>query len=186
MKTTFRVLIPAYIFIFILYILMLSPAISQAHAESGTFIVNANDDRGDAEPGDGMCKTIDDTCTLRAVIIEANVHPGEDMIVLPNGTYILTITGTGENQSVTGDLDITEAVSILGDSSVSTVIDASLLGDRAIEILASANPVSISNLSINGVNIPGSIGGGICSAFDVTLIPNTVLYENTHWEITMG
>src|SRR5437868_35632 len=35
-----------------------------------------------------------------------------DTIILPSGTYTLTVSGTGENAAATGDLDITEDVAI--------------------------------------------------------------------------
>ncbi len=71
-------------------------------------------------------------CSLREAIRSANVdaavHPdcpagtGADTIRLPAGTYRLTIPGAGEDAAATGDLDITETVTILGAGAASTCL----------------------------------------------------------------
>lgn len=65
-----------------------------------SFIVNSTNDGGDATPGDGLCKTTGNVCTLRAAIEEANARPlyeGYDRTQIPiefgiSGTGIKTIT----------------------------------------------------------------------------------------------
>src|SRR5262245_13636387 len=52
--------------------------------------------------------------TLRSSIIAANATPGADIIRVPAGSYALTLTGAGEDAAASGDLDITEAVTIRG------------------------------------------------------------------------
>ena len=47
----------------------------------------------DKNPGDGVCADINNKCSLRAAIMEANAFPGTDTIMVPNGTYTLTIAG---------------------------------------------------------------------------------------------
>src|SRR4051794_30825064 len=69
------------------------------------FTVNTTRDDVDANPGDGVCRTIKGDCTLRAAIQEANALPGTDTILLPAGTFTLTRAGAGENAAATGDLD---------------------------------------------------------------------------------
>ena len=44
--------------------------------------------------------------SLRDAILAANATAGDDIITLPAGTYTLTLTGTGEDGAITGDLDI--------------------------------------------------------------------------------
>jgi hypothetical protein len=46
-----------------------------------------------------------DASTLRAAVIAANANPGADTIMVPAGTYVLTIAG---------DLNITDSVTIVG------------------------------------------------------------------------
>ena len=46
--------------------------------------------------------------------MEANAFPGTDTIILPNDKIILTIPGAEEDSSLTGDLDITHPLTIIG------------------------------------------------------------------------
>ncbi len=46
----------------------------------GAFKVDTTSDLGDAFPGDGVCATIEGSCSLRAAITEANASPGPDYI----------------------------------------------------------------------------------------------------------
>ena len=45
--------------------------------------------------------------SLRSAIEAADAHGGANTIILPSGTFTLTIAGAGEDASATGDLDIT-------------------------------------------------------------------------------
>ena len=56
-------------------------------------------------------------CTLRAAITVANANPGPDEIDLDPtlGTYTITIAGIAEDANDTGDLDITDDLTINGD-----------------------------------------------------------------------
>lgn len=45
-----------------------------------TLTVDSAGDQGDANKGDGLCRTSSNTCTLRAALEEANVHPGPEII----------------------------------------------------------------------------------------------------------
>src|SRR5262245_48968444 len=85
-----------------------------APAAAATFTVELTTDLVDTSPGDGLCRSgpSAQTCTLRAAVQEANVLPGPDVIVVPPGTYSLTINGAGEDLSATGDLDVTGPLTI--------------------------------------------------------------------------
>src|SRR4051812_17951417 len=61
--------------------------------------------------------------SLRSAIMAANAHPGADTILLPNGTFKLTIAGTGEDAAAKGDLDIRGDLNIQGKGHVNTVVD---------------------------------------------------------------
>ena len=50
----------------------------------------------------------DSVTSLREAIIAANASAGDDEITLPADTYTLTLAGSGEDGSATGDLDITD------------------------------------------------------------------------------
>lgn len=91
------------------------------------FTVDSAVDAIDADPGDGACATAVGECTLRAAIQETNALPGPDEITLPAGTYELTIPGRAEDAAVTGDLDITDDLTITGAGRDATIIDGGQL-----------------------------------------------------------
>ncbi len=127
------------------------------------FVVNSTVDAADVSPGDGVCAALVDrgtACTLRAAIQEANALAGADTIIVPQGTYTLTIGGAGEDQAATGDLDIRDSVKLLGAGPELTIINGNQL-DRVFEIgfnvIASICDVTIQN----GAAVETENGGGI-------------------------
>jgi hypothetical protein len=123
----------------------------------------------EANPGDTVCQTVNaGECTLRAAIMEANALAGPDDVVVPAGTYVLTIAGQGEDAAVTGDLDITGDLSIMGAGPATTIVDGGAL-DTVFHIL-SGNTVEIS-----GVTIRNGSGGGISNSGIRTIGKDTVL-----------
>src|SRR5512142_1870390 len=138
-----------------LILLFLAPA--QGHA--ATFTVN---DPGDTAPVPANCVSGTGVCTLRAAVLAANTSPAADTIVLPAGTYTLTIPGRNENAAATGDLDIVIAggpLTISGAGAATTIIDANQI-DRAFDVIAQS-PVVISDVTIQHGNTAGAVGGGI-------------------------
>lgn len=144
------------------------------------FTVNSLADATDATPGDGICETAggNNSCTLRAAIQESNALSGTDTIVLPAGTYLLTIPGMDENAAATGDLDITEAVVINGAGRDTTTVDGSDL-DRVFHLLLPADEIGqLSGLTIQQGDPHFTPGGGIfvqtgrLSLADARLIDN--------------
>ncbi|MEX0682036.1 MAG: right-handed parallel beta-helix repeat-containing protein [Dehalococcoidia bacterium] len=128
----------------------------------------------------------DGDCSLREAITAANqdvvvddcaADSGADTITLPAGTYTLTITGPDEEAAVTGDLDVTDDLTINGAGAGSTIIEACAgvpcAGvDRVFDVLTGT--VSISGVTIrNGAAAHGSPflgnGGGIQNASGSTL-----------------
>src|SRR5262245_17583375 len=91
-------------------------------AHAATFTVNSTADSIDANLGDSACSTSTGVCTLRAAIMEANALVGADVIELPAGLYPFRIAGTGENVAASGDLDVTDNLSIVGAGATNTVI----------------------------------------------------------------
>ena len=144
-----------------------------------SFTVNANTDMVDAMPGDGICETAsgNSMCTLRAAIMEANARVGSDTIYLPAATYHLTIPGAGENGCLSGDLDITESLTIIGDQTASSIIDANGLVDRVLHILSGDDSVSISNVTLQN-GFTNESGGGIASAAFLEL--DKVVIRHSH------
>src|SRR5690606_37164132 len=105
-----------------------------------TYTVTDFGDVADAAPGDGTCETAPGNggCTLRAAIQEANAAAGPAVIALPQGTFTLSLTGTGEDAATTGDLDITDTLTITGAGAGRTFIDAAGI-DRVFHVHAGAS-----------------------------------------------
>jgi CSLREA domain-containing protein len=150
-------------------------------AQAITFTVNSTADDVDVAPGDGVCATAGGVCTLRAAIQEANALAGPDIIVLKAKKYYLAIPGTEENAAATGDLDITDSLTIKGVSSAQTIINGGAV-DRVFQIIG---PVTVKfvNLSIqNGFSVWEGAGiynsGGIVSLVSCSVVNNVSAGSN--------
>lgn len=141
-------------------------------AQAATFTVTKT-----ADMNDGAC---DADCSLREAIISANAAPGTDVITLPAGTYILSIPGTDEYEAATGDLDISDDLTINGAGSSTTIIDGGGL-DRIFSpnnYLQSNASVAFQDVTIqNGFAYSGG-GIAILSGTDVRL-DRVVFKDNT-------
>ncbi len=130
-----------------------------------------------ADTNDGTC---DADCSLREAIIAANANPGADTITLPADTYTFTIAGAGEDLAATGDLDITDDLTINGAGMASTMIDAAQL-DRVFDVdpAGSGVTVVIAGVTIKGGD-PGDSAGGIQNKGNLTLESVTVTGNETN------
>lgn len=126
--------------------------------------------------------TVNGNCTLREAIRAANSNAfvdacpkgnGADTIILPAGTYVLALAGTGENSAATGDLDITEDLTIEGAGKTSTIISGNGL-DRVFDIY---DPTQISDVTISSGDSGSESGGGI-RASDALTLTNSRVREN--------
>lgn len=148
-------------------------------AQAATFTVNTTADNA---PGSAECSGAAGDCGLRQAIDKANTTAGDDTVSLPAGDYKLTITGAGEDANQTGDLDIENngVLTLTGAGARSTTIDASGIGERAVQVLTD------STASISGVTVTGGVessgnyfntgggGGGIENDGTLTLTDSTV------------
>ncbi|RLC28214.1 MAG: hypothetical protein DRH37_09860, partial [Deltaproteobacteria bacterium] len=146
---------------------------------TATFTVNSTTDAVDNNPGDGVCSTSTNICTLRAAIQETNALAGDDTITLPIGTYTLTIAGKNEEGAATGDLDIDDNLIINGSNANDTIIDGNSL-DRVFDIRNPHNVVFTSMTIQNGRADDTSIfhfgGGAIRGGGNLSL--NSVVLKN--------
>jgi CSLREA domain-containing protein len=116
--------------------------------------------------------TANGTCTLREAIRSANVNLSVDACaagsvlvvdqihVLP-GTHIVDLgSGNGEDNAVTGDLDILGGVVIRGASAEFSIVDGTGPGatDRLFHIHSGAEDVTIEGVALRGGNTAG-VGG---------------------------
>lgn len=157
--------------------------------QAATFDVNNAGDLplGASSPCDGV-----GTCTLRAAVQAANaasntadsqgvVQP--DIINIPAGTYTLTITNTGgvnEDLAATGDLDITESVTLTGAGSGTTLIDGNNI-DRVFHIIQSGSntvAVNLSDVTVENGYLSGGIGSGIYNNGGTVTITNATISNN--------
>ncbi len=158
---------------------------------AATFTVNSGYDVNDLDPGNGLCVAyliinppfVLPFCTLRAAIEETNALPGEDVIVLGSGTYRLNLSGLGEDQASTGDLDITDSLQIVGAGTNETFIDAEGL-DRVFDILGENTTVTLSQLTITNGNLPAGQpysqkGGGGVRNLASLFLENVALSKNS-------
>ena len=146
-------------------------------SDGTTFTVNSTDDAIDASPGDSACETAagNGECTLRAAIQEANALPGAQTISLPSGSLALTLSGPDEDSAVTGDLDITDDLTISGAGHAHTFVDGSA-ADRVFDIAATAR-ATFSGFTIMDGNTNSSVaadGGGIRNLGNLDLDEVTV------------
>lgn len=146
-------------------------------------------DTADDELGDGG-----NDCSLREAIQAANTDTsvdgcpageGDDAILLPAGTYVLTLSGTEEDANATGDLDIiTGTLILMGPGPERTVIDGNQV-DRVLHVHKGVT-VEIHGIRITQGRTPGgypggerSAGGGIYNAGTLLLSFSTVISNTT-------
>lgn len=142
-----------------LLVIAASFAFGQATAAPQTFTVTKT-----ADTADGVCGA---DCSLREAISAANANPGADTIILPAGTYALTLTTTLEDDNADGDLDIRDDLTLIGAGAATTTIIAAG-GDRVFHLLATAT-VTITGVTLRGNgDVPGS--GGV-----ILVVPGTSL-----------
>jgi CSLREA domain-containing protein len=127
-----------------------------------------------ADTNDGLCSGAD--CSLREAVIRANVCAGTQTIRVPAGTYTLTRVGADEEAAATGDLDLTDSVTILGTSR--PVIDGNG-ADRIFDVTAGVT-ASLSGLVLqNGHAYNGS--GIRVTAATLNLNESTIQNNISTW-----
>lgn len=156
--------------------LLLAPPTHGQQASGQALAVDSVADAVDVAPGDGMCSTAAGECTLRAAIQETNALPGPDAINVTAGVYTLTIEGRQEDSAATGDLDITDDLTITGAGQEATIVDGNGI-DRVFDV-AGEITAGMAGLTLRGGHTLESgdpcastdpfarsgRGGGICSA----------------------
>ncbi len=130
-----------------------------------SFTVDTLADEVDAAIGDSACATSTGFCSLRAAIQESNAIAGPGEVIVPAGEYVTTIAGTGDDAAATGDLDITDALTLRGAGRDVTTIDGGGL-DRVLHVLFAFDLVhaQVMDLAVrNGAAVlaDNAVGGGI-------------------------
>jgi len=122
-----------------------------SYASTTTFTVTSATDLADVNPGDGVCDataSIEDTCTLRAAIEQANATSGADVIDFDIiGGGVQTITPSSALP------DITDQVTIDGYTQPGASPNTKTVGDDAAL-----------KITLDGTNLPNSSGLEISSS----------------------
>lgn len=135
-------------------------------------------------------------CSLREAVLAANALPGADTVRLSPGRYFLEQRGIDENQGLTGDIDVTDDLTIIGAGRDATAIDSRSV-DYVFEV-ASAVSLTVRQLGIVNVSLDLPVeqqaGGGIRAGYfgdgnpwttrlvleDFLLDASTDLFESIH------
>lgn len=159
---------------FLVFSLVILFACSNSFA--ATYTVNTSTDTVDANIGDDLCEDAVGKCSLRAAIQEANSDIEEDTIELPENTFTISIAGTGEDLSATGDFDITESLIISGASREGSKIDANS-EDRIFHVAADVS-FKVSNVTLKNGDATGDTGGAIYNPFSTPVYLTNVDCNN--------
>lgn len=184
---------------FILIVVVLVPIV----VLMGTFATLAKAVTLDTNSSPAAIITVDTTddelntdgdCSLRETIQAANTDSavdgcvagsGADTVIVPTGTYSLTIPGVNEVANASGDLDILDDLTLQGAGATSTSMDGCAL-DRVLHVLGST--VTVDGLTIANGYLTSSdsllgAGGGILNQDGTLYVNNCVVREN---EATSG
>jgi CSLREA domain-containing protein len=168
-------------------------AAAQAHpsisvrAAAATFTVATTTDAPHAAPLDGSCTSTlpGGTCTLRAAVQAADfLGDGPHTINIPTaGTYPLTVRGPSEDDSATGDLDISGTSLTIANTSGGRVgIDGNHT-DRVIQIgrrgsaQVTVTGVTIENGLLEGTPSLLTAGGGVDVGLGSLVTFDNVIFE---------
>lgn len=119
-----------------------------------------------ADTNDGVCSATD--CSLREAVNNANACPGAQTIRLPAAGYALTILGNGEDANATGDLDITDDLTILGEGAPSI---NGMGDDRIFEVFSPAVVDLNLLILINGLE---QAGAAVYNHSDLTIRSSSI------------
>ncbi len=169
-------------------VLGLAFALAPTSASAIDYTVEAGSaDVADLNLGDGICDASPapaEVCTLRAAVQTANspASPTADRVLLPAGTYTLTIANAAgdENAAATGDLDITANLEVVGLGAGAEIRGNSPTPvDRLLHVPSGGPAVTLSNLTLRGGAAPNAAhGGGIKHESGTLAIDHGVITQN--------
>jgi len=157
---------------------MVVAALAALHAMlSGRALADTFQVTKTADTRDGRC---DCDCSLREAILAANRTSLPDTVIVPAGTYVLTLTGPYEYDAASGDLNIRYDLVLTGAGADSTTIAAQWpdknTADRVFWV-HSGTAVRMSGLTIQNGSTSGD-GGAISNAGKLT-VENCTLSGNS-------
>ena len=126
------------------------------------------------DPVPGKCKP--NNCSLREALSAANARVGADRVVLGKGRYRMEIPDDGNDDNGSGDFDLTDEVSVVGEGPSRTTVDGA--GVHRVFSLNTFSPHSLKGMTIRGGAAPGSIGGGVFIGPSDATIENVIIKDN--------
>ena len=120
-----------------------------------------------------------DLCSLREMIQAVNINAdyggcrkGTGNVSIPAGTYALSHAGAGQDNNVTGNLDIKATITLVGAGMTASIVNAGQI-DRVFQV--HSGTTAMTDLKITGGAVTGtSQGGGLLNASTLTLTRVTV------------
>ena len=138
---------------------------------SATLVV----DRLDDDTSFTACTDASNDCSLRGAIDAANATLEKDDIVLPAGTFYLTINGIDEDANTRGDLDVTSDIAFMGEGLAATIINGSAL-DRVFH-LRNNSTVKLKNLAVRNGRVE-LLGAGIYQVGGSLTLEGCMIFGN--------
>ena len=136
--------------------------------QATTFVVTRTDDHDPPDAAPNGCNS-GGSCSLREAVLAANADSTADIIQLDALQYDLDIPEAGNASS--GDLNVTQPVTFQGAGQMTTIIKGVQpdLNNRILDISASG-VVNIFDLTIQGGDNNGAVGGGISATNTSTVL----------------
>ncbi|MBL37285.1 MAG: hypothetical protein CMP07_02630 [Xanthomonadales bacterium] len=143
-------------------------------------------DKSDTDPGDGLCRSEDGVCTLRAAIEEANAQPGLRVVSVGTGVYTLdagppiqvtddlVLIGTGAANSIIDGSDGGTAMFISDPNVTLRIEDLTVSRGR---LVASSGDLVVRRSRFTGGVADGFVGGAIQASNGID-IRDTVFDNN--------
>ncbi len=142
--------LPCAVFAFFLFVPL--------RALADIYVVDRTDDTNAAAAQ--VCSGAANDCSLRGAISKANAHAGSDEIQFIAGTngtpFTLTLLnggGLNEDANATGDLDATDTLTITGNGSANTIIQAGTSTTNGIDKVFALNPLCQSSKFFTITNV---------------------------------
>ncbi len=133
-------------------------------ASAADWVVTRSDD-----PTPDGCQVVD--CSLREAVLQSNLNPGPDRVLLAAETYTLNLQGI-DNTALLGDLDVTDELRVEGvlpmpGGTDFTLITGFALDDRLFDVITGAD-LTLQSLALSlGGNI--NLDGGLVRVTEATL-----------------
>ena len=129
----------------------------------------------------------DGDCSLREAIESANssmavdgctTGTGDDLILLGEGTYALTVDGAGEGFNATGDLDIDATIEIQGVHASQTIIDAQFTDPDRLFDVGGGGTLRLNRVTVqNGHAVETTAQGGCIRALGPLEVTRSIVQD---------